>query len=546
MWKFLFIILVLFAIVANADEEIKYAVSIGKKFKGILLIDNGQKDIEAKYYNINSRDRIPFYAPEKEFTLSKVSNFPTLKTLKIGNIDKSIEYNLKSTPSDILEVANIAKEDMKDSAIIFDTKNQLPSDVIEKKQIHTIESLILSIFKTKKIPTKIFYLYEPHKKMLMKVKFLKEGREKIKVGAHMCSADKWVLKLFNRNKRLIRIYVNPYPVYIEAYSHKWSFNITGVGKERKIIVVKKDLAFEKFKKDLQERYKNISLKITSQDIVKDIFDVSYVTSFTVNKKFSNADLKKSLPDYLRNADKITFAKKSKNKVTFSISKKDIYNVIKEDYKIKGDFYVVKERKMLKISELRDFFARKDGCKIDSMYLNKMICGSEKKEITAKNSLEKYLKEKYRKFNINDIESKDDNFDKIITFTLEYKKKIDNRFLSIYVMKAFKNKYKRFDLQKVHEVKKIGDKYYIDISLDAVGKYICKQTFPSLQVEYANNICLAKGIYKKKAEDVNEIVNMYLYKAYPDLKILNTKITDTGDSYKFYYLNSLRKITHACK
>ena len=102
--------------------------------------------------------------------------------------------------------------------MIFNVKDEVPDYIVEKRLIHTVESLIVDIMETRKIPRDEFYLYEPHKKMLLKVNFQKSSSKKIKVGEKTCETDTYILKISGRNKSLIRVYVNPYPVKVKANS----------------------------------------------------------------------------------------------------------------------------------------------------------------------------------------------------------------------------------------------------------------------------------------------------------------------------------------
>ena len=522
--KLLVLVLIVYSSL-NANEEpkeIKYFINIHKTFKGVLLLDKKDKNTEVKYFNISSRDKIPFYVPRKEFSFIKLNNEPTLATLEVAQQKKRMVYNLLKLSPDEIEDADIAQEDIRSSAIIYNKEN-LPSEVLEKKPIHTIESLILSIFETRKIPKGDFYLYEPEKNMLIKVVFEKEEKANVDLGNKFCTTQTWVLKIKGRNRRLVRVYTNPYPIKVEAFSKKWAFVIAGSGTPKTVKISKYNIALNTFKERILDEYRDYNVKILSQNVETDVFDKYYVTKFYVSKKLTNKMLKKYLVQYTNENSEISYGTKN-NSFVFKVDDDTVRNLFRQDHDMKGKkFYWKESMKQIKL--------KKSGKKNDEELLNDIY------------------KKHYKKgtFKISDIEEEEGFFDNVIlTFKLKLLTKLTNQDLVNYALKAMRNKYSKNHFANNVKFTKLKNKWVIYIKKESVANYACSNAIPNIKSRYKDKKCEAIGVVKNSDQDTKKIIDQYIARHYKDLNILGTKIEDNGDSISFKYLNDLSKVTHECR
>lgn len=531
-------------------DEMKYFININKDFKGVLHFSNSAKKTDIEYYNITSRDKIPFYAPSKEFSFTTLNKKPTLKTLSVGDISKHMVYNLKSLSEEALEDADINADDVASSAIIYNS-DDLPSEVLEKRQIQTIESLMLSIYETKKIPTKPFYLYEPHKKMLIKVVFKKEGNERLRVGSKTCSTQTQVLEIVGRNKRLIRVYSNGAPLKIESYTKKWSFIIAGIGKTKKVRISNKEVAFRVFKDEVLDKYADYNVKILSQDVEDDMFDKVYITKFHVSKKLSKDELKKYLAKYTSGNRRMSFAASKKDAYVFKVDNSDVVDLLEEKYDTKGDNYYWEEKhKTIKAIKLLNFEAKRKNCKVSNSLKNDstLICDGEKESIDYKDVLDDYLEKKYTDFKISDIKEVENNIGNVykLTYKLKSLQKIDNNLLYSFAIEAMQKKYPKNRFTNKLEFVKSKKEWKLYISKKDVQNYACKKVIPLVQSKYKDGMCQLTAKSTRTSSDTKGILSQFIAKHYKDLEILDTDINYGPDSVSFKYLDDLRKVQNGCK
>ncbi len=511
--------------------EMKYFININKDFKGILHFENSKKQTDIKYYNITSRDKIPFYAPTKEFSFTSLNKQPTLKSLIVGNKNKHMVYNLASLSEDAIEEADINAEDIASSAIIYNA-DDLPSEVLEKKLIHTIESLMLSIYETKKIPKGAFYLYEPHKKMLIKVAFKKEGHERLKIGSKTCSTETDVLEIAGRNKRLIRVYTNGAPLKVESYSKKWSFVIAGVGKTKKVRISNKEIAFKVFKDEVIDKYGDYNVKILSQTVETDMFDKIYMTKFHVSKKLTDKQLKKYLQKYTKNNRRMEYATSKKDAYVFKVSNSDVMDLLEKKYEIEDDKYYWKEsRKVIDLNKLLQFNNQaKDE---DSDY---------------EDLLETYLHTKYKDFKISDFKESENAMGKVtkLKYTLSALYPIDNDLLYSFAVKAMQKEYPKNKFTNRLEFVKSKKSWKLYISKSAVQNSACAKVIPLIKSKYKDGMCQQTAQSKHTSDDTKGILASFIARHYKDLDILNTEINYGNDSVSFDYLGDLTKVQNGCK
>ena len=510
-------------------KEMKYFININKDFKGVLHFNNEIKSTQVNYFNITSRDKIPFYFPSKKFSFTTLNKKPTLKSLLVGNHNKHMIYNLTNLSEEAIEEADINEDDLDSSAIIYNADN-LPSEVLEKRLIHTIESLILYISETKKIPTKPFYLYEPHKKMLIKVVFTKEGNKIIDIGSKTCATKSYVLEIAGRNKRLIRIYTNGFPLKIESYTKKWSFIISGVGSTKKVYISNKEIAFRVFKDELLKKYKNYNIKILSQSVKDDVFKKVYVTKFHVSKILTEKRLKSSLLKYTQNNKRIDFVLKQKNAFQYSVKHSDVLELFEDDNEV---------------VDSKQYWGKSIHKKIATNILLKYDRNGDK---NYKNLLTKYLKNKYKFFKISEYKEIKSRFNEtnLIKYKLSTLNKISNNILYPYAIKALQNKYPENKFVGVLKFVKYKKEWKLFISKKTVQNYACKNIIPSVNSEFNNGYCQSEGKTIHSAKNVKKILNTFIANNYKDLKVLNTKIEYTQDGVRFNYLDGLTKVENGCQ
>jgi len=509
-----------------APEEMKYFININKNFKGVLHFTNSAKTTNIEYFNITSRDKIPFYAPSKEFSFTMLNKQPTLQSLNVGSNDKHIVYDVAGLSEDALEEADINEDDIASSAIIYNADN-LPSEVLEKRLIHTIESLMLSIYETKKIPKGAFYLYEPHKKMLIKVAFKKEGKESLKVGSKTCSTQTHVLEIVGRNKRLIRVYTNGAPLKIESYTKKWSFVLAGLGKTKKVHISNKEIAFRVFKDEVLDQYADYNVKVLSQDVENDVFDKIYTTKFHVSKKLTQEKLKKYLLKYTKYNTNMHFESSKKDAYVFKVSNSDVLDRLEKDYDTKSDKYYWKEsKKSIKISKLLKLSTKK------------------KEDIDYEDELEKYLETKYKDFKVSDFERKKNSTK--ATYTLKALYKIDNDLLYKYAIKAMQKEYPDNKFADTLEFVKSKKEWKIYISKRDVQNYACAKTIPGIKSSFKDGKCQVTAQTRHTSDDTKGILANFIAKNYKDLGILSSEINYGNDSVSFDYLDDLTKVQNGCK
>ena len=516
----------------TAPSEMKYFVNINKEFKGILHFSNSNDTTDITYHNITSRDKIPFYAPSKEFSFTKLNSTPTLKRLNVSKYNKHMVYDLASLSEDAIEEADINSDDISSSAIIYNA-DDLPSEVLEKKQIHTIESLMLSMYETRSIPSGPFYLYEPHKKMLIKVVFKSEGSDDLDIGSKTCATKTYVLEIAGRNKKLIRVYTNGAPLKVESYSKKWSFILAGIGKTKKIRISNKEVAFKVFKDEVLEKYSEYNVKVLSQSVENDVFKKKYITKFHVSKKIDDDDLEKYLQKYTKNNRNMSYGRTKKDSYVFKIDSDDVMDLLEEKYDVEGDDkYWVTTRKKISLSKLLEFSPPED----------------KDDDIDYKEILKKYLDTKYDEYDLDDLDESENSFGNVdkLKYTLKTLKKIDNDLLYSYAVKAMKKEYPKNKFTGKLEFVKSKDAWKIYISKKAVQNKACASVIPLVNSKYKDGMCQLTAKSTRTSNDTKGILNKFIAKNYKDLKVLGTKITYGEDSVSFNYLSDLKKVQNACK
>ena len=543
------LMLSLFAMTLQA-EEMKYFVNVHDRFKGVLLIDGKRSGYVAKYYNISPHDKIPFYAPKKIFALTTLEGYPTLSSIEVPPMKKEIVYDLTKLSRDDLDDAGVDEEDLKESAIIYNDEH-LSEHTTQKLPIHTIESLTTSIFKTKRVPDEPFYLFEPHKKMLIKVEFHKGKNRNVQVDGKSCMATEWILKVYKRNKRLVRVLLTPYPVVVEAFSKKWSFALKGVGEPKNIVLDKKKLAFEAFETELRKQYANYTLKIVSQKIKKEASQTLFETKFRLETGVTPDEIESSIGAYLQGRSNLPskFSHDAKSAFKIAVGDDDVNEYLKEKYDIEDEkhywnrhVYEIDKRALLQ--QIAD---EKEECNVEESIEGtlQLICDGDAEKVDYKEALEEYLEKKYKERDYK-FDGIDEETGRWIRYGVKLLEPVTND-MKIEAVKSLMAKKTDAKLPESLKIYHSGGKYVVYISKKDVGNYVCEKKMPSgLAVRYEKGVCIADGIKRNSEKEANDIVFAYIYEKYPDLKILgiHPKVTPTSISFK--YLNDLSKVTNACK
>ena len=543
-----FLLLALMLEASQIPRELKYHINLQQQFKGVLIFQNTNQKTNVEYYNITPRDKIPFYAQKKEFQLTHLQDKPTLEKLNVQNSKKRIVYDLTTLSEDALEEADISQEDVASSSIIYNA-DDLPSEIIEKRIVHTMESLILSIFETNKIYTKPFYLYEPHKNMLIKVIFKHTGKSNITLNSKVCTSDTYVLQIEGRNKRLVRIYTNGYPLKVESFSKKWSFELAGVGESKRITLKNSDIAFAVYKDALKQKYKQYNIKILSQKVQNDGFSTNYITTFHVEKELPDKVLQSALIHYTKNNANMHYAQTKKEAFAFSVSADEVLDLFEKQYELEDEkHYWKKESKRISSKELLQYVAKKRGCFIPKMGNGKTIkCNKDEEEVNFEDALKEYYAKHYEDYAVEDLIEIKNNFDDIVgvSYTLKTLQKLDDNILSKFATIALQKKYPTNGFKNPLQFIKTRDSWNIYIDKKSVQQYACKTFIPGVKSSFKNGLCEATAQSIHSSQDTKDIVSRYLQQHYKDLFVLNTPIEYGETTVSFSYLNDLSKVENAC-
>lgn len=537
---------------AQSNLELKYHIDVNDEFKGALTFDSKESNAQVLYYNISERDKIPFYAAQKDFTLTGLQKEQTLGSLIVNEFRNTMKYDLSQLSTDQIEEAGVSQVDVPNSAIIYNKEN-LPTDVLEKRLIHTIESLILSIYTTTKVPKEPFYLYEPHKNMLMKVRFTNEGEESVEIDGKTCKTTVWLLGIENRDKKLIRLYANPYPVKIEASSKSWAFTIAGAGVSKEITVKKEDIAFSAFAKQIKKKYKNNRVEILGKKVIPHMFDARYETNFKVKQEISDEQIEEQVANYLKNERNRKTKTSETNAFVYALKEKTVIKAIEEalDTEEEATMYYKKGIQKYMAKDLVFAVAKEKKCDATPLR-NEIMCGEkrdEKEEVDIEKEAEKTFEaefaKKKAKFKIKEIKATEDG--RAVVIKYEELVPLSDEMKVKYVNQAFKKEFENLSFMPTDYVYDKKQKtYFVYVDKNEVADYACTRIIDGLKAKFVKGICVAEATQVNNKKEVDSLVNDYLYSVYPDLKILNTPVKNDPDSFSFVYLGDLSKVTNGCK
>ncbi len=542
-----------FALGLSDKSDLKYLININDENRGVLYMDLSEEGTEVKYHGISKNDKILFYADNKHYKLKKVLGLTTLDDLKVDGFDNSFVYDLNEASADMVEESGISAVDLENSIIIMNDKEGLPSYTLEKYAVHTMDSLIQTLFIDTSILQKTFYLFEPQSNVLLKVAFAKEAKEKFTLLDLKCESDVYALSLVGKNKTLVRIYMGKVPYRIEANSKKWRFDLIGAGQPRQIVLNKSDQIIKLLKDEVQKDFKGkYSLKKLDVDYDRSRF--SYTTHYQLSSEMDEDNVKKHLPTYIKNyrgdAPKIG----AKDKVfAYKVKLKDAIKAYEKKYDVDiedGKFYWKKGTIKPSIKKIKEFAANKMGCSAATKENDEVLCKDkegkkEAKEFDVEDMIVEYIKQRHPEYDAKEIDL-DDTKKKVYVVKVRKKMTLKSSDIDRAARAVFKAKYDKVNLSRFPLNRDEDNNYVIKISKVDVANKAClsqfkhrrlngKKTSPSYHLD--DEKCYLKvtdGISSDKAESM---FKTHVENKYPDLKWIDSHMTSDGaDRVKFFYLD----------
>jgi len=512
----------------NNELVLKYLFTKGKAVKGELVIKNKKGELISYYYNITKSDKIPFFAKQKEFKYKVLSNKLIFDRLNNDGLKKYFIYNLTDAHSDLLDTIGMSQSDVPNSSIILDSDKE-PEYSVDKIQVLSAESLLLAIATDTINLKQQFYLYEPTKKILFKVKLVNLGSKTIKVAGKNVKTKLWQLRLVKGKKKLLNIYLTKAhtPVKMESTKKRWSFDLIAAGNSR---IIKYDYLPFIYKngKNRLDKMVNKPYKILSKEYQED--RQNHIYSFNISQKmgkFRRSELKQYLNNnfIVKNNDfKNSYKKISLNDTIDYIQKYE--GMIQED----GALFKVLESKRYKTLDLDKQYGKKNGCKIHIMQL---YCDEDSDEptILTQSDYKDIIEESFS----TDIEELvlDDVMGSVTVKYYKQKKLSSDQF------KQFALDAMGLDGVSISKVSYNSDDniFYINLDYNKINKDRCKKEAKRLhsnQYSYNKNICRVDNVIVKLNKDkIFQKVKESIYKKHIDFKWLKNKINKI-DSHTVEY------------
>ncbi len=515
-------------------SELLYEIKVKNQIKGALTLSEQSKALKVDYHKITKRDKIAFFAPRKEVLLTKILGTMGAKEVKVDAIANKIKYDLSHLSEELIEYSGISQDELKVSAIIIDKQSH--TTTLDKLPIHTMESFIYTIFIEKKLWTKPFYLYEPQRKMLIKVVLKPDGSQSIKVGGKSCEAKVHKLFIHNRKKVLARIYTNPYPVMIEAASKSWSFTFKG-SKNRSFSVLKAPIYLKHFAEEKSKTYDAFGFKVLKEE--KNIAKLS--TTFSLEKSIDDDKIQSYAKAYLAVAKK-AFTKSMDDDFVYKVSKNDVKSMMKKRYKL-IDFSSYKKTLKYKVGKtvlMKIAILEHPSCRPHMTDPDRIQCGPEDEKVDLEKYVKEYLTKKYGKYKNLDVDEEDNYFEgsfvQVETFTNTEKKN--------FTYAALMHKYPRIGLDTLPLIQEGEDTFSVHINKQGLADFACNEELP-LAAIFKSKGCKAVKTIAHKTSMVNAFVKAKIYKEHPLLNILNVSIQDKKVSFDFTYRGDLGEVNHAC-
>ncbi len=543
----------LLALGLNDKSDLKYLITINDENRGVLYMNLREEGTSVKYHGISKNDKILFYADNKNYTLKKVLGLTTLDDLKVDGFDNSFIYDLAQASADMVEESGLSAVDMQNSIIILDDKEGLPSYTLEKYAVHTMDSLIQTLFIDKSLLTQTFYLFEPQSNVLLKVAFAKDAKQKFSLGDMKCESDVYALSLVGKNKTLVNIYMGKVPYRIEANSKKWRFDLIGAGQPRQIVLNKSEQIIKLLKSEIQKDFKG-KYSFKKLDVDYDRSRFAYTTHFQLSSEMDEDEVKKHLPTYIENYRGGAPKMGPKDKVfAYKVKYKDALKAYEKKYDVDiedGKFYWKKGKIKPSIKKIKEFAAKKMGCSAQTKENDEVLCKdkdgkAKEKEFDVEDMIVEYIKSNNPEYDPKEIDL-DDTKKTVYVVKVRKKMTLKSSDIERAARAVFKKKYEKLNFSRFPLSRDEDENYVIKISKVDVANKACltqfkhrrlngKKTTPSYHADDEKcYLQVQEGISSDKAESM---FKTHLERKYPDLKWIDSHMTSDGaDRVKFLYLD----------
>jgi len=519
-----FVLLLLLGVFLQAQEFL-YEITVKGTLKAALSLKENNNQLDVEYFKVKQQDKIVFYAPTKSIQLEKLSTGIAAKKIKISGSINTIYYNMQDLTQNIKDMINIPDEQLSNYQLIVD--NNAGVTTFDKIPVHTIETIIYSLYQNKKVLQQEFLLYEPHKDLMIKVHFEKADTQDIKIDKVSLTTDVYELIINGRNKKLIRIYMNPNPIKIEAASKYWSFTLKGT-KATTYKINKATTYLSNYKTVLLKTYESTNVKVLKEN--KNINVLS--TSYTRSKKITRDELKSAINDFLLTSPSIVRSL-GENDFIFKASQADISSNLNNKFEM-IDATHYKEKVVLppfSTTPIKQaIFKDNRGCSINKA-LTKIQCKDELEDLNLEPYIKKFLASK-KHIHYTDLQY--DIKNEIINMNFYVKKSLTNEQLNYYRQSTILKNYPQYNLKILPLVKIKNSDYALIINKSALGNYLCHKTLNTEAIYKDNKCTLKTTIYHKK-----EVVDTYVLEQFklqnPLIKILNLSPINNTNDFSITYL-----------
>lgn len=510
----------------NKDTNLQYYMKKNNQYIGMFLINKKKNNLTTKYYNLNSAYKVPFYDTNtKEYTYNIIDNKLILDKLKIGKIERSFKYDLSELSSDMIDYIGVTKVDISTRSVIFD--KDTPDYTIDKQQIHSVESLLVSIMTDTFDYNSKFFLYEPQKKLLLDVKMIKQKNTTISINNKMIHTKEYLLQVTNGSKRLLKIYITKKgtPVRVASTKGRWSFDLVGVGNFQKIkIDIKDNLLNENMKK----LNRNANLTLLNQNYISNsqehivqsdaILDIGRLS----DEKFLEAFTSKALTTVYNSDTK-----------KISVSLEQILDYIEKKISMKHKSGYLFEKKISDsiyystfVNYYKSYVDRncKDNINEDGETILE-CAGKEKKEF-SKEEINKVLKKHIDRKDIKDLEYSISYDKQVYSYSYKIQKQYSQSNIKDYAKEIILEKFNKYVNFLDSYLLSNENEFFILVSTEAIKENICKEKAKKIKAinsNYKNSQCYIKLENRYSFRNYNKKINRYILNKYKALKWMDKKI-----------------------
>lgn len=525
----------------NKDIKLQYFMKKDGSYQGMFIIDKNKNSLETKYYNIDKSNKIPFLYKKKYFDYTIIDDKMILDTIKVGKIKRSYKYDLSKLDEEMIDLIGVSKVDMKRRSVIFN-KEDLPDYTIDKSQLLSVEALLVSMVTNTFDFNKKFHLYEPQKKLMLKVELKKEKNETLNINGKSIKTKKYLLKVAGKKKRLLNIYLtkNNTPIRVASTKKRWQFDLVGVGQFSKHTVEFKDDILDSAKMDLES--KSVE-KILSSKYSTSIGD--HIVTSDVIVPIDNID-----DNIIKNNIKSSSfkTKKSKDQKVYKVTVDEVIKNIedKHGFTHTGNFKFVKKHNenlskdtMMRIYENSINKSCKrvtpEGEDEDILMCN----GKEKKDLTD-NDIDSIVKHDIGKKKFQNLEISTSMMSSDIEYSYEESLRLSKKEINKTIKNMLINKIGKYVNLPMNKIIKSGNSYMALVDILEIKKEMCNKKSKSLggqRYGYKNGKCSVYGIEKRtNMNSYKKSIKSKIISKYPAVKWLNKEIKSLNEhSVQFDYL-----------